>query len=520
MSESQSPGGSARRFALAVALTGVAVAVATAIVFLARAGGDPAAASTWPITWELRSSDNGTLFQFWGDVAAGRTLDWSFSPQVFVFPELPLSGVAYLTSAGGIYGYYLVVAILNQVVLFLLFTALARVLWPAASIGATLTRAVIAIVPLLLLPVVGTSWVMSFHLAPTYYVGMYFALVAAPLLFAARRPWTRALLGVALALTIASNPLTVVFAAPGLAAVVVARIVRSGWRSVLRPAAWVVALAAVTVLVRIAVTPLQGTGLLAYLAPGVFSSRLAQLWPYWSYQLLDPAARIILPVGALLAFGCLFAAVTAWIALVTKQREFDERRSFAAVFLGLVPVGGIVATFLATITQFYYFWPALVLPFALAAFALPRRTLKVARVVAAASLLVVGIVGGGGATLADAGRYFGYRSPETQCLDAAVSGQVGFATFSDARRVSLPSATGVRLIQVNANLTPNLWLTNRAYSESETGTFFYANEHGDERALDGDVIFARFGAPDRKVSCSAGQTLWIYDRPLTVSNDQ
>ena len=70
----------------------------TALVFLIRAGGDPADAATWPITWELRSSDNGPLFQFMQDVVAGRALDWSFSPQVFVFPELPLSAVAFAVS--------------------------------------------------------------------------------------------------------------------------------------------------------------------------------------------------------------------------------------------------------------------------------------------------------------------------------------------------------------------------------------------------------------------------------------
>ena len=42
-------------------------------------------------------------------------------------------------------------------------------------------RAGAGILPLLALPLVGTTWVFSFHLAPTYYVGMYLALVAAPL---------------------------------------------------------------------------------------------------------------------------------------------------------------------------------------------------------------------------------------------------------------------------------------------------------------------------------------------------
>ena len=98
-------------------------------MFLIRAGGDPADAATWPITWELRSSDNGPLFQFLQDVVAGRPLDWSFSPQVFVFPELPISAIAFAVTGGSIYGYYLVVAMLNNALLFLVLVGLARVLF-------------------------------------------------------------------------------------------------------------------------------------------------------------------------------------------------------------------------------------------------------------------------------------------------------------------------------------------------------------------------------------------------------
>jgi hypothetical protein len=68
---------------------------------------------------------------------------------------------------------------------------------------------------------------------------------------------------------------------------------------------------------------------------------------------------------------------------------------------------------------------------------------------------------------------------------------------------------------VTADLAPNLWLTNRTYTQ-ESGTFFYVNERGDERALDGDALRARYGRPDRVVACSDGQRLWIYDEPLLV----
>ena len=64
--------GSTPRRVILLAAGALLVAGLTAAVFLIRAGGDPSDAATWPITWELRSSDNGVLFQVMQDVAAGR----------------------------------------------------------------------------------------------------------------------------------------------------------------------------------------------------------------------------------------------------------------------------------------------------------------------------------------------------------------------------------------------------------------------------------------------------------------
>jgi hypothetical protein len=510
--------GSRARLAVALVASALVVAALTALVFLMRAGGDPGDAATWPITWELRSSDNGTLFQFWLDVAAGRHLDWSFSPQVFVFPELVLSGAAFVVAGGNLYVYYVVVAVLNQVVFFLLLAALARVLWPEASPLAVVVRASAGILPLLLLPLVGTTWVFSFHLAPTYYVGMYLALLAGPLLFLVRTPAARIAVVLAVGLTIASNPLTVLFAAPGMAAVGVAALVRSGRRSLARPALLVVAVAVVAVVARLAFGRLQGTGLLTYVDVERFRSRVEGLWPYWSFQMIDPAARVLLPLGALLAVGCLVVAIIAWSRLAGHEAGAGTR-TYAALYLGLVPLGGLAATVVALITHYYYFWPALILPFVLALFAVPSRWGEPVVVGGAVGALAIGVVTGGFTNLGSAGEYVGYRSAETRCLDDAVAGQVGFATFSDARRVGLPSATGIRLIPITADLAPNLWLTNRTYTQ-ESGTFFYVNEWGDERALDGDALRARYGRPDRVVACSDGQRLWIYDEPLVIDSDE
>ena len=127
--------------------------------------------------------------------------------------------------------------------------------------------------------------------------------------------------------------------------------------------------------------------------------------------------------------------------------------------------------------------------------------------------MVVAIGTGAAANLVDAGRFFGYRDAETRCLDAVVPGQTGYATFSDARRLALPSATGIRLIQLEATGEPSTWLTNRAYVTSQAGSFFYINARGDERAIDTGWVVGSFGAPDREVSSSDGQDVLVYSDP-------
>ncbi|MGV8881207.1 MAG: hypothetical protein ACOH19_03565 [Rhodoglobus sp.] len=140
----------------------VAVGLGTALVFLLRAA-DPGEAN-WPVTWELRSSDNGVLFQVLQDALAGRTLDWSFSPQVYVFPELPISALAYLISGASIYWYYFWVAVINNVVLALCLLALSAVIMPTRASARWALRAGLASVPLLVFPLIGTTWLMSFIL--------------------------------------------------------------------------------------------------------------------------------------------------------------------------------------------------------------------------------------------------------------------------------------------------------------------------------------------------------------------
>ncbi|MGN6502661.1 MAG: hypothetical protein ACTHKX_07130 [Pseudolysinimonas sp.] len=504
--------GSTPRRIVSLAGGALLVAALTAAVFLIRAGGDPSDAATWPITWELRSSDNGVLFQVLQDVVAGRPLDWSFSPQVFVFPELPISALAFALAGGSVYGYYIFVAVLNTAVLFLVLVALVRVLYPDRP---ALPRALLATAPLIALPLVGTTWIVSFGLAPTYYFGMYAALLLAPLLTLTRSRGGRIATAATLALTAASNPLALVFAAPGTALALLLLLIRRGRRAALRPALIVGGTLLAAAGLRALVTPLQGTSPLTYVDPAVFATRLSQLQPYYAFQARDPAAAVMLAIGAALAVTALGGAVVAAVVYLRRGRRppLPDARLLAVVYLGLVPLGGIAATFALMITHYLYFWPVLILPYVLALLTLPRMVVPAASVAAAGAIVVIGLATGAVTNLGDAHRFFGYRTAETQCLDAVVPGQTGYATFSDARRVSLPSATGVRLIQLETSGQPSTWLTNRAYVTSQAGTFFYINDRGDERPIDTGWVVDSFGSPDREVGCGDGQSILIYTEP-------
>lgn len=494
---------------LALLAATLVAGVLTALVFLVRAGsGGP---SNWPVGWELRSSDNGVLFQLLQDVAAGRTLDWSFSPQVYVFPELPVSALAYVLASGDIYVYYLLVAAINNALLFAALLLVVRVLFRSSTLTQQLLRAGLAFTPLLVLPLVGTSWLFQYHLAPTYYFGMYLLLVAAPAVFLVRSRAARAGLAVAIALTAASNPLALVFAFPAFVCVLAAIAVREGWRSLRRLAllSGVILFAALVVRV-VAFAPLQGTSPLSYIDLDVFAARVEALGPYFEYLVSDASARVVLVLGiaaALVALAGAFVAATLYV-----RRRGDDQRLLALMWFGLVPISGLAGTILLLITHYLYLWPTLVLPLVLVLGAVPSRSLRWLAPVAGVFVLVVGLAAGGTTSLAHLDRYFGHRSAETVCLDEQLprGSEIGYATFSDARRLALTSTRGVRLIPLKSDGEQAGWLANLDYLRADTGRFFYVNDHGDESAIDRVWITDHFGEPQEIRSCAAGQELWIY----------
>lgn len=499
----------ARRL-LWITLATVLIAAATALIFLIRAG--DSSGTNWPIHFELRSSDNGVLFQFAQDVFRGRALDWSFSPQVFVFPEIPISLIAYAVAGGTVQLYFLYVAAINNALLFLGLFAVLRHLYPLETLVRRLLRAAIAMTPLLLLPLLGTQWLFEYQLAPTYYFGMYLLIVVAPLLFLSCSRSVRVAVGIGIALTAASNPLALVFTVPALVCVLVVRAVSGGARSVVRPVAWAGGALLLALLVRLLLFGrLQGASPFAYVSTSIFTGRLQVLNGYLRGLLGDPAAAVVLIAGGALALAGLAVAVVVAIRLI-RTRRASRAIANLALYYALVPVTGLAGTIVLLITDYLYLWPILVLPFVLVLLPLRHGWVPWAAVVAASSLLVVGSLTGGATNLGRVSAYFNYRSPETRCLDAKLPAgvTVGYATFSDARRIELTSRRGIQLIQLKSSGVRAYWLTNRDYARDDVGRFFYINEHGDEPGINVGYLETRFGFPDASFTCGPGQTVLIY----------
>ena len=506
----------ARRL-LWIALATILVAAITALIFLIRAG-DPGA-SNWPIQFDLRSSDNGVLFQFAQDVFRGRQLDWSFSPQVFVFPEIPISLVAYLLAGGTVQAYFLCVAMINNALIFLGLFGVLRYLYPAEALGRRILRAGVAVFPLLLLPLLGSTWLFEYQLAPTYYFGMYLLILVAPILFLGCARWAKITLGIGIALTAASNPLALVFTVPALVCVLIVRGATGGFRSVLRPSIWVGGSIVLAVVIRtVFFGRLQGASPFAYVSTSIFSGRLQVVVTYVRSLLGEPITAVLTLLGAALVLAGLGVAIVLAVRIV-RRRVPNRGVPAVALYYALVPITGLAGTLVLLITDYLYLWPVLVLPLVLVLLPLPRRWVPWAAVVAAASLLVAGSITGGAENLARASGYFGYRSAETRCLDAKLPAgmTVGYATFSDARRIELTSHRDIRLIQLKSSGVRAYWLTNRDYARDNVGRFFYINEHGDEPAIDVGYLESRFGKPDSSFSCAPGQTVLIYTKATKLA---
>jgi hypothetical protein len=188
----------------------------TLAVFLTRAGDPPE--TNWPIAYELGYVDNSVLFSWTQDLFNGVAYDWHFSPQVYFFPEIPISCLAYLLAGGNLQIYYLVVAGLNNAFLFLALAWTTRWLYPEQTLRLVLLRAATASLPLVIFPLLThpATPQFLFHLAPNYYYGIYLASFLVPVALASPKRWQKLLVALIYLATAACDPLLIALSAPAL----------------------------------------------------------------------------------------------------------------------------------------------------------------------------------------------------------------------------------------------------------------------------------------------------------------
>jgi hypothetical protein len=486
----------------------------TLAVFLARAGAP--FAQNWPASYHLTSSDNSILFQFVHDLLTGMTMDWSFSPQVYVFPEIPISLVAYLLAGGNLAWYFVAVALINNALLFAAIWWLTALLF-GGSLPQQLLRAFIAASPLILFPLLNTHWMYLFHLAPTYYFGMYLFGLLLPAALLSPKLWARILVLAGWMLAGAVSPLVTAMTLPGIAIVFVVTFIRHKWSAALwQPMAAVgIALVGVGLLRVMVFEKMAAATPLSYIGDNYAISRIVQVYDNFNGGFQRGYDPILYAISlASTAFTLVLLVVFVRRMFTRKHTGTDLARLQAGIYLTAFPVmGGIAMTAIFAI-DFYYLWPMFVGSVVLSLLLLPEVISFRERVVRVVAVCLAGAMALGAGIVIVQGdysdnRYFGYRSALTKCLDQFVPGQVGSATFSDARSSALPSYSGVELIAVNTQLGPSFWLANRAQSREHTGTFVLINPQTTENPITTDAVTAKLGKPVAIYPCGAAE-IWSY----------
>lgn len=486
----------------------------TLTVYLARAGAPYA--SNWPASYNFASSDNSILFQFARDLFTGRTLDWSFSPQVYVFPEIPISLVAYLVAGGNVAWYFVVVALINNALLFAAIWWLTSLLF-RGSLPQQLLRAFIVASPLLLFPLLNTHWMYLFHLAPTYYFGMYLFGLLLPAALLSPHRWARILVLAGWALAGAVSPLVTAMGLPGIAIVFFVSFLRPAtraatWRPLIAVA---IALAVVASLRVLVFERLAAATPLSYIGDNYAIARVMQLLDNFAggfWRGFDPILFAISLVAVAFNLILLVAFIKRMFRLQLEGAEL--KRTQAGLYLTAFPtMGGIAMTAILAI-DFYYLWPFFVGSVVIGLLLLPevvRVTTRAVTMVAVSLSAVIALLSGVIISQGNYGenRYFGYRSALTKCLDEFVPGQIGYATFSDARSSALTSNSGVELIGMTAKMEPSFWLANRAQSREYTGTFVLVNPKTTEKPITREAVTAKLGKPVAVYPCGEAE-IWSY----------
>jgi hypothetical protein len=520
------------RPAAAVTAAALLLAALTTAVFLDRAGAGTT--QNWPVNYLLAQSDNTVLFQLMQDVFHGHTLSWQFSPQIYVFPEMPISFVAYVLGGGSIYVYMLFVGVINNLLLFGAVTAVAKVLRPTWSLRDRLALALLASTPLVLMPLIGHDNVFFYNTAAVYYVGTYIFTILAPLMVWAPRKWVRMAVAVGFALTVASDPLLLAVSLPAMAIALLAVYLRDGAHALRQPILRLGVPVVVGYLVRLVLL----SGLVAASPSSYISVSRFKVHVSW----LDLWYRTAFPghIGVLLKVLMFAGVAVSVLGTIVALRRFFVRRidakphragepddaaqsdaaALTSVAVLIAPVTGVVAMFLLLVLYQYYLWPLVVGTVVVALLLAGRRLARYGAVAAVLLMVVLLLLPTSLHRYQHSNRYFKYVPALSQCMDRELPAGVnnGFATLSDARTYGLFGSRQLIMAQVlgDKSLGPNAWQANKGYFEEFRGSFFLANPGTAEPPITPSAVRARFGAPQLVRTCAGEVQLLIYTSQSSI----
>lgn len=488
-----------------------AFALLTALVYIFRAG--LSGGYNWPYAMNLNSSDSEVLFHFMNDLLSGNKLDWVFSPQVYIFPEMVVSYISYLISQGNITLYFLWVAIINNLLLLAAIYTLIRLTFEGDTVNVTLKRTSVAALPLILFPLFGNYFLFYAHLLPTYYFGIYLATLLSPLLLFSNRKWVIGLSGAIYVLTAASNPMLLVVTIPSIAFVIVLHYLKTG--NIIRPpliriSSYVI----VAMAIRFTLfAHLAGASTTSYVSPWRFAPTLIDSFKsvrnLFLSNNLDRYLLIITLAVAMLGVYLLLKSLRTFL-----MKKSLTNLHYVTVYLLALPILTMLAFYILMVPAMQYFWVAFVgySVFLLILFInKPTAGGYVSMVLIALVLLLPPSI-----SVESASRqsYFVTASPIATCLANNITGQTGVSEYAYARPYTLRANGAFHIAQIDEDLQLFPWLTNRTLFYENPITFIYTEGSPVKDSLSEDMISAKFGVPTKIVKCSDISTIYIFDYDL------
>lgn len=480
----------------------------------------------------LDDGDSVVLPLFVESLRRGEAFEWTMSPVLFVFPELPLYLLSDLVTAG-VAAALLTNAVLNVVVLYWLLRWIVGAVLPGSSRVAAAWSAVAgaaAFVGCSLLEfryVGNTAEIATLFYSNTYYSGTVMSCLATTALVSrilrtgiSRRSLVGHAVGLALvaALSVLSNPLYLLWAvAPsGLALAVTWAFRRTGW---------------LTVLV-LAVSSLGGSavGYAARIPLAPFIAATSD--QYFRSDLVDVSASFYRGIGAELVsshkgqleagvfIGLIVVSVVGLVVALVRRASGAVTFAYAAsvataavVPVVVVQVGSLAARYLLPV----FFVPlalgvvSLVVLLERAVRALPvapaRR--RVPLIVAAAAAVAVVAAGGTAPITRVVAEATGPGYPAASCLTDWAEGRdaVGVGQFWQVRPLQVYGGDDVRLLQAHGDLSVFPWLSNLAPYRGADPTYLVVSGLDLE---DWSETLEELGAPAATVSCG-DYTIYDYE---------